>query len=46
MADFGQPGDERLTSAMLSDALDECGLREQVLEARLAPLVPGSRSFC
>ena len=46
MADFEhQEGDERLTSAMLSDALDECGLREQVLEARLAPLVPGSRSF-
>ena len=39
MADFEQQaGDERLTSAMLSDALDECGLREQVLEARLAPL--------
>ena len=46
MADFEQqPGDERLTSAMLSDALDECGLREQVLETRLAPVVPGSRSF-
>jgi regulator of RNase E activity RraA len=46
MADVEQQsGDERLTSAMLSDALDECGLREQVLETRLAPLVPGSRSF-
>ncbi|MFC5502400.1 RraA family protein [Lysinimonas soli] len=40
-----QAGDERLTSAMLSDALDECGLRGQVLDARLAPVVPGSRSF-
>jgi 4-hydroxy-4-methyl-2-oxoglutarate aldolase len=38
-------GDERLTSAMLSDALDECGLRSQVLENRLAPVVPGSRAF-
>lgn len=46
MPDFEQqPGDERLTSAMLSDALDECGLRAQVLDARLAPLVAGSRSF-
>jgi len=46
MTDFEQqPGDERLTSAMLSDALDECGLRHQVLDARLAPLVAGSRSF-
>lgn len=40
-----QPGDERLTSAMLSDALDECGLRAQVLDRRLAPVLPGSRSF-
>jgi regulator of RNase E activity RraA len=38
-------GDERLTSAMLSDALDECGVRSQVLENRLAPVVPGSRAF-
>ena len=46
MAIFEQkPGDERLTSAMLSDALDECGLRAQVLETRLAPLVAGSRAF-
>jgi len=36
-------GDERLTSAMLSDALDECGLRSQVLETRFAPVVAGSR---
>jgi 4-hydroxy-4-methyl-2-oxoglutarate aldolase len=40
-----QPGDDRLTSAMLSDALDECGMRAQVLESRLAPLVAGSRAF-
>ncbi len=40
-----QAGDERLTSAMLSDALDECGLRAQVLETRLAPVVAGSRAF-
>ena len=38
-------GDERLTSAMLSDALDECGLRTQVLEHRLTPVVAGSRAF-
>ncbi|WP_343922765.1 RraA family protein [Rhodoglobus aureus] len=30
---------------MLSDSLDECGLRDQVLERRLAPLVAGSRAF-
>ncbi len=46
MAVFEQrPGDERLTSAMVSDALDECGLRAQVLDVRLAPVVPGTRSF-
>ncbi len=39
------PGDERLTSAMVSDSLDECGLREQVLGARLAPVVSGSRAL-
>jgi 4-hydroxy-4-methyl-2-oxoglutarate aldolase len=40
-----QPGDEKLTSAMLSDSLDAAGLRSQVLERRLAPLAPGSRAF-
>lgn len=40
-----EPGDERLTTAMVSDALDECGLRSQVLEHRLAPVVAGSRAF-
>jgi len=39
------PGDEKLTSAILSDSLDAAGLRAQVLETRLAPLVPGSRAF-
>ena len=37
------PGDERLTTAILSDSLDAAGLRDQVLQFRLAPLVPGSR---
>jgi regulator of RNase E activity RraA len=40
-----EPGDELLTTAMVSDSLDECGLRSQVLERRLAPIVPGSRAF-
>jgi regulator of RNase E activity RraA len=39
------PGDELLTTAMLSDSLDAIGLRHQVLERRLAPLQPGSRAF-
>ena len=39
------PGDERLTSAILSDSLDAVGLRNQVLPQRLAPIVAGSRSF-
>ncbi len=39
------PGDERLTSAILSDSLDAAGLRSQVLESRLAPVVAGSRAF-
>jgi regulator of RNase E activity RraA len=37
------PGDERLTTAILSDSLDVAGLRDQVLQFRLAPLVAGSR---
>ena len=40
-----EPGDERLTSAILSDSLDAAGLREQVLQRRLEPLVAGSRAF-
>lgn len=38
-----QPGDERLTTAMISDALDAIGLRAQVLPQRLAPLTPSTR---
>lgn len=46
MAGFeAEPGDERITTAMLSDSLDECGLRSQVLERRLAPVVAGARAF-
>lgn len=37
------PGDDRLTAAMLSDSLDEAGLRDQVLRGRLSPIVAGSR---
>ena len=34
MAGFeAEPGDERLSSAMLSYSLDECGLRSQSLRA-------------
>lgn len=40
-----EPGDERLTAAILSDALDAVGLRAQVLPQRFAPLAPGSRAF-
>jgi len=39
------PGDERLTTAILSDSLDAVGLRSQVLGSRLAALVAGSRAF-
>jgi 4-hydroxy-4-methyl-2-oxoglutarate aldolase len=39
------PGDERLTTAILSDSLDAAGFRDQVLQFRLAPLVAGSRIF-
>ena len=40
-----QPGDEKLTTAILSDSCDAVGLRNQVCEHRLAPLVPGSRAI-
>ena len=39
------PGDDRLTTAILSDSLDAAGLRDQVLQRRLAPLVAGSRTL-
>ncbi|WJL97015.1 RraA family protein [Microbacterium sp. ET2] len=38
-----EPGDERLTTAILSDSCDASGLRNQVLSDRLAPIVPGTR---
>jgi len=38
-------GEEKLTSAMISDSLDLAGLRSQVFDRRLAPLTPGSSSF-
>ncbi|WP_137844515.1 RraA family protein [Microbacterium sp. 2FI] len=40
-----EPGDERLTTAILSDSCDAAGLRDQVLQLRLAPVVPGSRAI-
>ncbi|HEX4442752.1 MAG TPA: RraA family protein [Galbitalea sp.] len=36
-------GDERLSSAILSDSLDAAGQRDRVSRIRLAPLAPGSR---
>jgi 4-hydroxy-4-methyl-2-oxoglutarate aldolase len=40
-----RPGDERLTTAILSDSCDAAGLRHQVLQQRLPPIVPGSRAM-
>ncbi|AKU17313.1 RraA family protein [Luteipulveratus mongoliensis] len=40
-----EPGDERLTSAILSDALDAVGRRHQVLSPAIRPVVPGMRVF-
>jgi 4-hydroxy-4-methyl-2-oxoglutarate aldolase len=42
-SDFPQPGDERLTTAIVSDSCDAVGLRDQVLQQRLAPIVDGTR---
>lgn len=39
------PGDERLSTAVISDSLDSLGLRHQVLQATITPLVAGSRAF-
>lgn len=39
------PGDERLTTAILSDSCDESGLRHQVFAQRYAPLSPGTRAI-
>lgn len=38
------PADSKITVPMISDSCDKAGLRKQVLESRLAPLVPGSRA--
>lgn len=40
-----QPGDERLTAAIISDSCDAAGLRSQVLRERLAPVAPGMRAI-
>lgn len=40
-----EPGDDRLSTAILSDSCDAAGLRGQVLEHRLAPIQPGSRAI-
>jgi regulator of RNase E activity RraA len=37
-----QPGDERLTAAIVSDSLDSLGYRNQVLRTRLTPLTTGA----
>ncbi|MDY0908221.1 RraA family protein [Microbacterium sp. CFBP9034] len=42
---FPLPGDERLTTAILSDSCDAAGLRAQVLTERLAPVVAGTRTI-
>lgn len=38
------PADSKITVPMLSDSCDKAGLRNQVLELRLAPLVSGTRT--
>jgi 4-hydroxy-4-methyl-2-oxoglutarate aldolase len=38
-------GDDRLSTAILSDSLDAAGLRSQVLQFRLSPVIAGSRIF-
>lgn len=39
------PGDDRLTTAIVSDSCDAAGLRHQVLQERLVPVVPGTRAI-
>jgi 4-hydroxy-4-methyl-2-oxoglutarate aldolase len=39
------PGDQQLSSAIISDALDAVGHRGQVLAGGITPLVAGSRAF-
>lgn len=38
-------GDEKLTTAIISDSCDAVGLRDQVLRDRIAPIVPGTRAI-
>ena len=46
MIPFGQdPVDSTITVPMLSDSCDRAGLRNQVAERRLAPLVPDTRAY-
>lgn len=46
MIPFGEESvDASITVPMLSDSCDRAGLRDQVLEQRLAPLVPGTRAY-
>jgi len=40
-----EPGDDALTSAMVSDSLDELGFRAQVVGADILPLFTGARVF-
>ncbi|HEY5221993.1 MAG TPA: RraA family protein [Microbacteriaceae bacterium] len=39
------PGDERLSTAVISDSLDSLGLRHQVVQTTLTALCVGSRAF-
>src|SRR5689334_11633684 len=46
MSDQRQPGiDPRITTAVLSDALDAAGQRDQVMNAAIRPLVKGMRAY-
>jgi regulator of RNase E activity RraA len=40
-----EPGDDALSSAMVSDSLDELGFRAQVLSGDILPLFSGTRVF-
>jgi 4-hydroxy-4-methyl-2-oxoglutarate aldolase len=42
---IGVPLDPRISTAILSDALDAAGRRGQVMDARIQPLVAGSRAW-
>ena len=46
MIPFGEDSvDASITVPMVSDSCDRAGIRDQVLEQRLAPLVPGTRAY-